>query len=34
MGLALASVTAGARGKTEKELLNLLHSKSREKLTQ
>ncbi|CAF4229564.1 unnamed protein product, partial [Adineta steineri] len=34
VGLALASVTAGARGKTEKELLNLLHSKSREKLTQ
>jgi serpin B len=34
IGLALASVTAGARGKTEKELLNLLHSKSREKLTQ
>ncbi|CAF0844493.1 unnamed protein product [Adineta steineri] len=34
VGLALASVTAGTQGKTEKELLNLLHSKSREKLTQ
>ena len=32
IGLALASVTAGARGKTEKELLTLLQSGSREKL--
>ena len=34
IGLALALLTAGARGKTEKELLTLLQSRSRDKLDQ